>query len=95
MKIIQLATKKAMNNPIIISKDQRTFKLPRSGLAESSNINKNIKINQSIVLYLLNSFQRSCAQRCYKHPDKALSKALAHIDWELAISQIKDIGVWL
>jgi hypothetical protein len=55
MRIIQLVMKKATNNPIIISKDQRTFRLPRSGVAESANTNKNIKINPTIVLYPLNS----------------------------------------
>jgi hypothetical protein len=50
MRIIQLAIKKAANNPIIISKDQGTLRLPRSGVAESSKINKNIKTNQTIAL---------------------------------------------
>jgi hypothetical protein len=38
----------------MISNDQGTFKLPRSGVAESAKINKNIKINQTIVLSPLN-----------------------------------------
>lgn len=35
------------------------------------------------------------SQRWYKHPDSALAKAKAHINRELAVSQIKDVVGWV
>ena len=35
------------------------------------------------------------SQYWYKHPDTALAKAKAHIDRELAVTQIKEIVGWV
>jgi hypothetical protein len=35
------------------------------------------------------------SQRWYKHPDSALAKAKAHIDRELAVSQIRGVVGWV
>jgi hypothetical protein len=61
MRIIQLVTKKAANSPSISSRDQRTLKLPRSGVAEIAKTNRNINTNQTIGLYLLNDLNHSFA----------------------------------
>jgi hypothetical protein len=61
MRIIQLVTKKAANSPIISSRDQGTLKLPKSGVAEIAKTNRNININQTIELYLLNDLDHNFA----------------------------------
>lgn len=53
MRIIQLAMKKVINSPTIISSDQRRLKLPKSGVAEIAKTSKNINTNQTILSYLL------------------------------------------
>ena len=35
------------------------------------------------------------SQRWYKRPENALSKAFAHVDWEIARTQIKDVIGWV
>jgi len=47
--------KKAANSPTITSKDQRTLKLPKSGVAESASSTKKTMNSKSIVLLAFNN----------------------------------------